>query len=512
MRVTANEPTNKRRPLNWIIALVVLGLLIVGSIFLIQSRNGPARTGDVQTGDTVDAFVGDLSASATASGQVEAIQSAILSVANPGTVEAVLVTAGTSVKAGDPLVQLAQRDLALRVERMGQNVTLKEAELQALLRGASASDIAVAEAAVQSAQASLDYLQSGPSAEEIAEYEANIRQQQAGVWSASASYNSTANSVKASSLASAEADLVSAQIAFEQAKERNEDFAFSFTHEALVDAQEDLSIAQAKVDELRAGPKQGNLNSASADILSAQANLSQKQADYDALLAGPTAAQISAAESNLARTLSDLVDLESGASAQEIIVAEAELEQARLDLLAAEESLAESTVLAPFDGLVTGVMVSVGERATGNVIELVSNDLEAILKVDELDIGSLSIGQPAVITLESWPDSELKGQISFIAPSSENNDDNVVNYDVRIAFDSTDLPILVGMTVDAQMIINEKEDVLLVPNAAVTADRQAGTYSVNLVNEDNTRCVLLGLCKHVTNTRSTHTNKHLYKL
>lgn len=486
MQITANESTNKRRPLYWIIAIVIIGLLIAGGIFLIQSRNDQAQAGDIQTGDTVDAFVGDLSASVTASGQVEAVQSAILSVAQPGTVEAVLVTAGTSVETGDPLVQLAQRDLALQVERMEQNVTLKEAELQALLEGASASDMAAAEAAVQSAQASLDDLLAGPTDEEIAEYEANIRQQQAGVWSASASYNSTAGSISASSLATAESELVSAQIAYDKAKERNEDFAISFTHDALVDAQDDLAIAQAKVDELRAGPKQGSLNSASADISAAQANLNQKLADYDALLTGPTAAQISAAESNLATTLSDQAGLKSGASIQEIAIAEAELEQARLDLLASEESLVDTTIVAPFDGLVTDVLVSFGERATGSVIELVSSDLEAVLQVDELDIGSLSIGQPAVISFETWPDSELKGRIGSIAPSSGSNDDNVVNYDVLIAFDSTDLPILVGMTVDAQLVTNDKEGVLLIPNAAVTADRQADTYSVTLVvGEEN---------------------------
>lgn len=486
MQITANESTNKRRPLYWIIAIVIIGLLIAGGIFLIQSRNDQAQAGDIQTGDTVDAFVGDLSASVTASGQVEAVQSAILSVAQPGTVEAVLVTAGTSVETGDPLVQLAQRDLALQVERMEQNVTLKEAELQALLEGASASDMAAAEAAVQSAQASLDDLLAGPTDEEIAEYEANIRQQQAGVWSASASYNSTAGSISASSLATAESELVSAQIAYDKAKERNEDFAISFTHDALVDAQDDLAIAQAKVDELRAGPKQGSLNSASADISAAQANLNQKLADYDALLTGPTTAQISAAESNLATTLSDQAGLKSGASIQEIAIAEAELEQARLDLLASEESLVDTTIVAPFDGLVTDVLVSFGERATGSVIELVSSDLEAVLQVDELDIGSLSIGQPAVISFETWPDSELKGRIGSIAPSSGSNDDNVVNYDVLIAFDSTDLPILVGMTVDAQLVTNDKEGVLLIPNAAVTADRQADTYSVTLVvGEEN---------------------------
>ncbi len=481
MQVTANEPTKKGRNRRWIVLLVIVGLLIAGGFFIFQSRNSQATVGDVQTGDEVAAFIGDLSASASASGQVEPVQSAKLSVTQPGTVAAVLVGAGTPVEEGNALVQLDQRDLTLQVERAKQNVTLKEAELQALLEGSKAADIAAAEAAVQSAQAALDDLMSGPTAEEIAEYEANIRQQQAGVWSASASYNSTADSVKASALASAEADLVTAQIAYEQAKERNEDFAFSFTHEALIDAQEDLAIAQAKVDELRTGPKQGSLNSASADISSAQANLSQTQADYEALLSGATSAQISAAESRLARAMADLADLKKGASAQEIAIAEAELEQARINLLASEETLAESTVLAPFDGLVTDVLVSVGERAAGNVLELVSSDLEAVLQVDELDIGDLTIGQPALLTFESWPDAELEGTITSIAPSAGGNTDGVVNYDVVLTFDPADLPILVGMTVDARLITSEKEDVLLVPNAAITADRRAGTYSVNLV-------------------------------
>jgi RND family efflux transporter MFP subunit len=481
MQATANKPTKQRRRVLWIAAIVVVGLLIAGAFFLFQMRNSQADAAAVQTGDTVSAFTGDLSASATASGQVEAVQSANISVAQPGTVETVLVAAGTPVEEGDPLVQLNQRDLALQVERMQQNVVLKEAGLQALLTGASPSDIATAEAAVQSAQATLDDLLAGPSSEQIAEYEAIIRQQQAGVWSASASYNSTADSIKASSLASAEAELVSAQIAYDQAKERNEDFAFSFTHEALLDAEEDLRIAQARVDELNAGPKQGSLNSASADISAAQANLNKSQADYEALLTGSSSAQISAAEASLARALADLTDLKKGASAQDVAIAEAELEQARLNLQAAEEALAESIVVAPFDGLVTDVFVSVGERATGNVVELVSSDLEVVLQVDELDIGSLSPGQPAIITFEAWPDVELDGQIKSIAPSADGSADSVVNYDVEIVFDSADVPILVGMTADAQLITDEKEDALLVPNAAVTADRRAGTYSVNLV-------------------------------
>ena len=108
--------------------------------------------------------------------------------------------------------------------------------------------------------------------------------------------------------------------------------------------------------------------------------------------------------------------MKAGASAQDIAIAEAQLAQARLDLLAAEERLAESTIVAPFDGLVTEVFVSIGERATAEVLELVSSDLEVVLQVDELDIGSLKIGQPAQITVEAWPAEELQGSDPVYCP------------------------------------------------------------------------------------------------
>ena len=127
MQAAANQPARWKRPLYWVIALVVVGLLIAGAFFL-RARANPNQADEVQTGDQVTAFIGDLSASATASGQIEAVRSAKLSVEQPGYVETILVTAGTPVRAGDPLLQLDQRDLALQVERMQQNVTLKEAE------------------------------------------------------------------------------------------------------------------------------------------------------------------------------------------------------------------------------------------------------------------------------------------------------------------------------------------------------------------------------------------------
>ncbi len=481
METTFTKQEKGKRPWRWLIPLLVVGAVAVGAFLLLRSQAQSAVSAQAQTGEIVEAFIGDLAASATAGGQVEAGQTARLPVISQGVVQDVLVRVGDRVNAGDILVQLVDRDLQLQVERARQNLTLSEANLQALEEGSRAEDIAAAKAAVLSAQTKLDTLRAGPTTAEIAEAEANVRQQQAALNSAAASYNSTRDSVSASSIAAAEAELVAAQIAFTNAKEANEDFAFSFTHEALIEAQTNLNIAQAKVNELRAGPKAGNLNSASAGISSASANLEKARLDLENLLSGATAVQIRAAESALAQAEAKLAEVQSGAADTDLIRANAELEQARLNLAAAEEALADAQLKAPFNGIVTNVLVSVGERATGEAIELVSDDLKVVLHVDEVDIGALQAGQAATITLETWPDRGLAGEVASIAPSAAESPDGIVSYDVTIRFDPQDLPVLVGMTADARLITTQKGDVLLVPNGAIRANRAEGTYTVNKV-------------------------------
>lgn len=151
-------------------------------------------------------------------------------------------------------------------------------------------------------------------------------------------------------------------------------------------------------------------------------------------------------------------------------------------LINAEEMVSKATISAPFDGVITGVNIAIGEQAAGEVIELISNELRVILSVDEIDVGVLTPGQEAVITLETWPDVEISGEIVSISPSAGSSGDGIVTYDVQINLEEpADLPILVGMTANAKLITANNENVLLIPNAAITADRQAGTYWVNLV-------------------------------
>jgi len=109
------------------------------------------------------------------------------------------------------------------------------------------------------------------------------------------------------------------------------------------------------------------------------------------------------------------------------------------------------------------------------------NSLEVVLDVDEIDIGGLAVGQQAVVTLESWPDEELVGEIVSIAPEATKSANDIITYQVHLSLDVGDLPVRSGMTANAALVTASRENVLLVPNRAIIADRQAGKYYVNLV-------------------------------
>ena len=101
---------------------------------------------------------------------------------------------------------------------------------------------------------------------------------------------------------------------------------------------------------------------------------------------------------------------------------------------------------------------------------------------DEIDVGDLSVGQPARVTLETWPDVEIASEVVTIAPSAQTTaGSTLITYDVYLSLGETNLPVRVGMTADANLITAEYSDILLIPNRAINADREKGTYSVHLV-------------------------------
>lgn len=554
------ERKKKSRRTRWIILAVVAVVIVAAVVWFVNGRplaplsqSGALVAANPNTGQTVTVFIGNLSAGATASGQLLPQREAKLALGIAGQVEEVYVQVGDEVKAGDVLIQLEASSLERTVRSAEQSLAIQEANLAELRAGASEEDIAVAEASLESAKAGLASAQAGSAgaqasltsaqaglisaksaltkaqlardalADADVTAEANLKSAQAGLSSAQAQLDvllegADAETVEQARLnweqaknnlwktqlerdavngnpaspgyardqmkaavANAEIAVRLAEISYQQAQEGATEEAIAVARASVAAAEAQVTGAQAQLDDIGDQIAQAEATVTQAEATVAQAESQVAQAEAGVLQAEAGVLQ---AEAAVAQAEANLAILLQGASGGKIAIAEAQVAQARIALEDAQDNLTRATLEAPFDGVVTEVYVAVGEWASGLAVELVdTRSLEVVLDVDEIDIGTIAVGQPAAITLEAWPDQKLVGEVASIAPKAKVQSE-IVTYEVHLSLQAGDLPILTGMTANAELVTANRENVLLVPNRAITADRQAGKYYVNLVQGD----------------------------
>lgn len=483
----------------WITAVA----LLAGTIFWFGFNQTNTAVTEAADGETTIAFIGDLSENATASGEVMAAQEASLSLVRPGEVTAVNVHEGESVQAGDVLVELENDSLIRAVESAESAVHVAEAELANLLTDPTVSELASAEAKLASAQAKLDDLLAGPTEAEIAASQASVDAAQANVWSASGSLSAKYETSDADvqqaliNLETAQENMQAAEEAWVQAAVCNDNGNGNISCETYdtvegnqADRNVELSRAELALAEARLvdaqSPDNNSVASSQASVASAQANYDAALARHESLLAGATAEEVVSAEADLISAQASPDTLLAGPLATDIETYETRLAQAQTELTAARNNLADATLIAPFDGVVTDIFVAEGETASGQAVNLIDmSELEVVLSVDEVDIGQISVGQPAVVSVETWPDVEIVSEVTAIAPSAISQND-LISFDVTLSLGESDLPILVGMTANADLITANRENVLLVATSALTADRDTGQYFVSVVKTDGT--------------------------
>jgi HlyD family secretion protein len=524
----------KRKRLYWVFAASILMIAVLVSGCVPAGANDPAAEA-LSAGDTVAAFVGDLSSSASASGQLQPKQQARLALSGSGTVAQVPVQVGERVAAGQALAQLETDELERAVQNAEQNLAIQEANLAALISEPDAEDIASAEASVADAQAQLDDLLAGPS-------EAELAQAQAALDSALTQLDDLLAGASATERAQAQAALDSARENLETVQARH-----AAQQEQVVVAQNDINSAQTTLDRARDAydqliwnnPKaagswgpyspqgvaldkaQINYDAAVANynltlldandsaLRSAEAQVAQAEASLEALTEEQTvqiasaraqvaraekdlealtdnAVQIAATRAQLAQAESNLAQLLDGASDEQVASARISVEQARLQLEDAQTDLDKATLVAPFGGYVTDVYVAGGELASGAAVELVNTEtMQVVLDVDEVDLDQVKVGQEVTVELEAWPDQIFQGHVASIAPVADDVN-GIVSYQVRLDVDwgPGDALPLTGMTADADLITGKRKDVVLVANRAIVADRDTGNYYVYAVSDE----------------------------
>jgi HlyD family secretion protein len=167
-------------------------------------------------------------------------------------------------------------------------------------------------------------------------------------------------------------------------------------------------------------------------------------------------------------------------SRADIAKAEADVAQSRAALDNAEEDLRNSTIVSPIDGLVLSRDVNVGDAVSSILILgsqatpiMTLGDVSEVYvqgKVDEADIGKVYLGQAARIVVESFKDKKFTGKVTKISPLGKEKD-NVTTFEVRVSIQNSTLELKANMSANAEILLEEKKNVLMIPEAALIYDK-----------------------------------------
>lgn len=153
-------------------------------------------------------------------------------------------------------------------------------------------------------------------------------------------------------------------------------------------------------------------------------------------------------------------------------------------------------ITAPADGTITSLDVESGNRLAGSgTIGHITNykKLQTVISVDELDISSVKKGQTAEITVSAFPDETFTGKVTKVAKEGT-NENGVSSFEVIITFDQIK-GLKIGMSTEAKVLTENKEDVIYVPIEAVqnqgskkyvTVQNSAGTDGETAVTTKQT--------------------------
>lgn len=161
------------------------------------------------------------------------------------------------------------------------------------------------------------------------------------------------------------------------------------------------------------------------------------------------------------------------------------IQQKEDTLNTAKENLVGCYVYAPFDGIVAEVSVKKGDSVSSGtkLLTFITKQKIAEITLNEIDIAKVKADQKATITFDAVEDLTLTGEVVEVDALGTTSQ-GVVTYDVKIAFDTQDERIKPGMSMSAAIIIEMKQNVLIIPNSAVKY--QGNSQYVQVMAENNT--------------------------
>jgi HlyD family secretion protein len=251
------------------------------------------------------------------------------------------------------------------------------------------------------------------------------------------------------------------------------------------EARANLQAAEAARAAAVAGEKKAEIEAEAPDVAFSRRTHERAQQLFAQKL-------VSQSQLDDAKSALDQAENRQRAAAGQLAVAQARVAEAtanvaqsRAALERAEEELANATIRAPIRATVLTRDVEIGSPVS-SILNMGANatlvmtlgDIEKVFvrgKVDEADIGRVRLGQRARISTETFRDRVFEGQVTQISPIGVERD-NVTTFEVEVSIDNPTKELKANMTANAEIVIEEFPDSLLLPEAAVVYDQQRQAF------------------------------------
>jgi HlyD family secretion protein len=226
-------------------------------------------------------------------------------------------------------------------------------------------------------------------------------------------------------------------------------------------AKIDPSLFQAKVAEVRARYEQSK-----ADVAKAKANLADAELDF-------RRNQTLVKQNLVAQNDLDKARTRYESTQAELKAAQAQVASVAAALKEAETNLGYTTIISPVDGVVISRNVDVGQTVAASfqtpTLFTIAQDLTKMqveVAVDEGEVGKVKEGQQATFTVDAYPGTVFKGNVTIVrlAPQTVQN---VVTYTVIVEAHNPKLLLKPGMTATMNIMVARAENVLAVSNASL---------------------------------------------
>lgn len=215
------------------------------------------------------------------------------------------------------------------------------------------------------------------------------------------------------------------------------------------------------------------LAQARANLLAAQAMLEQAEADRTDSRRHFERMSRLHAERVVGQSELDAAETRHAMAAAQVGVARAQVVQAQAAFDLAETNLQYTRIYCPIDGIVIARRVDIGQTVAAAfqtpVLFVVAEDLTRMrinTSVDEADIGRVMVDQQVRFSVDAYPQEIFEARVQQIRNDPQITQ-NVVTYDVLIDVENNDLKLKPGMTANVEIVIERRDRVMSVPDAAL---------------------------------------------